>query len=151
MNKDLSRYPIHLGRGATAVPQPEFTGVDWYRGYMQRGAGDGTEGRLVAMHTFDAAWDHWEVHPNGHEIVLCTSGELTLVQEIDGKHVRTTLRSGEYAINPPGVWHTADVIGRATVVFVTAGWGTQGRPRRGVPNGKVNRITNRVARTEARP
>ena len=41
----------------------------------------------------------------------------------------TTLQPGEYAINPPGVWHTADVSESATGFFVTAGVGTQGRPR----------------------
>jgi quercetin dioxygenase-like cupin family protein len=130
MNRDLSRYPIHLGRGATAVGEPEFTGVEWYQGYMQRHASDGTEGRLVSMFTFDASWDGWEVHPHGHEVVICTAGELTLIQEIDGTQVRTTLHPGEYAINPPGVWHTADVAGRTTAVFITAGAGTQGRPRK---------------------
>ena len=129
MSNDLSRHPFHLGRGATAVAQPEFKGMEWYGGYMQRHASDGTEGRLVSMFTFEAPWDSWEVHPNGHEIVLCTAGEITLVQEIDGKQVRTTLRPGEYAINPPGVWHTADVKGPATALFITAGWGTQNRPR----------------------
>ena len=83
---------------------------------MQRHASDGVEGRLVSMFSFDAPWDSWEIHPNGHEVVICTAGEITLVQEIDGKEVRTTLRPGEYAINPPGVWHTADVTGRATAV-----------------------------------
>ena len=39
------------------------------------------------------------------------------------------LRSGEYAINQPGTWHTADVDGEATAVFVTAGLGTQHRTR----------------------
>ena len=130
MSANLSRNPIHLGRGATAVAEPEFTGVEWYGGYMQRHASDGAEGRLVSMFTFAAPWDAWEVHPQGHEVVICTEGEITLVQEIDGKEVRTTLRPGEYAINPPGVWHTADVNGRATAVFITAGAGTQGRPRR---------------------
>ena len=130
MSADLSRNPVHLGRGAVAVAESEFTGVDWYDGYLQRHEGDGTEGRLVSMFTFDAPWDGWEVHPNGHEVVICTSGEMTLVQEIEGKEVRTRLRPGEYAINPPGVWHTADVSARATAVFITAGSGTQGRPRR---------------------
>jgi len=129
MNPDLARYPIHLGRGATAVQQPEFTGMEWYGGYVERNASDGTEGRLVVMHSFDEPWASWEVHPNGHEVVICTAGEITLIQEIDGKHERTTLRPGEYAINPPGVWHTADVNGTATCVFITAGVGTQGRPR----------------------
>ena len=130
MPADLSRNPIHLGRGATAVAEPEFTGVEWYQGYMQRHVGDGVEGRLVSMFTFDAPWDGWEVHPLGAEIVICTAGEITLIQEIDGREVRTTLRPGEYAINPPGVWHTADVVGRATAVFITAGAGTEGRPRK---------------------
>ena len=76
------------------------------------------------------SWEGWEVHPNGHEVEICTAGELTLVQEIVGKEVRTTLRPGEYAINPPGVWHTADENGSATAVFITAGSGTEGRPRR---------------------
>ena len=36
-----------------------------------------------------------EVDPNGHEVVICTAGEITLVQEIDGKEIRTMLRPGE--------------------------------------------------------
>ena len=54
---------------------------------------------------------------------------MTLIQEIDGKPVRTHLTAGQYAINPPGVWHTADVEKKATGVFVTAGAGTDHRPR----------------------
>jgi len=40
-----------------------------------------------------------------------------------------SLRRGEYAINEPGTWHTADVSGSATAVFITAGLGTQHRAR----------------------
>lgn len=129
MAKQLARHPVHLGLGATAESEPAFTGMEWYQGYGARHAADGREGRLVAMHTFSEPWTSWEVHPHGHEVVLCTDGELTLVQEIEGRPVRTILRAGEYAINPPGVWHTADVAGSATAVFVTAGLGTQNRPR----------------------
>jgi quercetin dioxygenase-like cupin family protein len=127
--RSLERFPIHLGRGATAVAEPEFAGMEWYAGYIERHAADGTEGRLVSQFTFDAPWTSWEVHPAGHEVVICTAGELTLIQEIDGKERRTTLRPGEYAINPPGVWHTADVQSSATAIFITAGAGTQNRPR----------------------
>jgi quercetin dioxygenase-like cupin family protein len=126
---DLARFPVHLGRGATAVAEPEFKGFEWYAAYAERHASDGEDGRLVSLFTFDAPWNSWEVHPRGHEVVICTAGEITLIQEIDGKHVRTTLRPGEYAINPPGVWHTADVTSSATAVFITAGAGTQNRPR----------------------
>lgn len=129
MQRNLASHPVHLGLGATATDEPEFTGLEWYEEYMRRHASDGSEGRLVSMFTFDAPWDSWEVHPQGHEVVICTEGEITLVQEIDGTEVRTTLGPGEYAINPPGVWHTADVSGRASAVFITAGAGTQIRPR----------------------
>jgi len=129
MRKNLSERPIHLGLGASAVPQPPFTGMEWYADYISRTASDGEEGRLVSMFTFDAPWDSWEMHPQGHEVVLCTAGEITLVQKLDGEEVRTTLSAGEYAINPPGVWHTADVDSPATAVFITAGIGTEHRPR----------------------
>ncbi len=127
--QDLSTFPVHLGLGATAVAQPAFTGMPWYEAYGARVAADGAEGRLVALHTFTEPWDAWEMHPKGHEVVLCTAGEITLVQEVDGAEVRVTLRAGEYAINPPGVWHTADVSAPATALFITAGEGTEGRPR----------------------
>lgn len=130
MVSELDKQPIHLGRGGTAVVQPEHTGdMAWYAGYGARHGDDGADGRLVAMHTFTEPWTSWEVHPKGSEVVLCTAGEITLVQEIDGKHERTTLRPGQYAINEPGVWHTADVEGTATAVFITSGEGTDHRPR----------------------
>lgn len=129
MATKLSLNPVHLGLGATALSEPDFTGVQWYGDYAARRASDGAEGRLVAMHTFDTSWDIWEMHPHGSEIVICTAGVMTLVQEIHGEAVRTTLVAGEYAINEPGVWHTADVDGTATAVFITAGLGTQHRPR----------------------
>jgi hypothetical protein len=39
------------------------------------------------------------------------------------------LDPGKYAINEPGTWHTADVDGEATALFITAGLGTAHRPR----------------------
>jgi quercetin dioxygenase-like cupin family protein len=128
---DIAKHPIHLCRGATALIEPDFTGnPDWYQGYTNRHAADGTEGRLVSMYTFDESWNMWEMHPNGSEVVLCTAGAITLQQETaDGTRRTVSLRPGEYAINEPGTWHTADVAATATAVFITAGWGTQHRPR----------------------
>jgi mannose-6-phosphate isomerase-like protein (cupin superfamily) len=129
MPQKLSKNPIHLGLGATAASEPEFTGIEWYSDYGARHAADGKEGRLVSMHTFDEPWDSWEMHPEGSEVVICTGGEITLIQERDGQENRVTLRPGEYAINEPGVWHTADVTRSASAVFITAGMGTQIRKR----------------------
>ncbi|HXS27937.1 MAG TPA: hypothetical protein VN730_09755 [Steroidobacteraceae bacterium] len=127
----IDKYPVHLGRNATAIVEPEFTGtMDWYMGYAARHEADGLDGRLVSMFTFDRPWDSWEMHPNGSEVVLCTAGKITLHQEhADGTRNSVALAPGEYAINPPGTWHTADVAGEATALFVTAGAGTQNRPR----------------------
>jgi hypothetical protein len=50
---DITTYPIHLGLGATAETQPEFTGgMQWYEDYGNRYESDGAEGRLVSMHSF---------------------------------------------------------------------------------------------------
>lgn len=125
----LTKYPLHLGLGATAVQLPEFTGdMSWYNEYGEAHGGDGVEGRLVSMHTFTEDWDSWEMHPKGHEVVVCTSGEFTLVQEIGNSTVETLLRTGEAAVNDPGVWHTARIAGTATALFITAGLGTEHRP-----------------------
>ena len=127
----LATRPVHLGRGAAAVPQPEFTGApSWYEDYARRTEGDGAEGRLVSMHDFTRDWDGWEMHPSGDEVVICVSGAIVLAQEMpDGSMRRIALAQGEFAINPAGVWHTADIAEAATAVFITAGAGTETRPR----------------------
>jgi len=127
---DLAEFPVHLGLGATAERLVRFTATPgWYEAYEAAHAADGAEGRLVSLHTFTEPWDAWEVHPVGEELVVAVSGAITLHQEHpDG--VRTVeLRPGQAAVNPAGVWHTADVAGEATVLFVTAGAGTEVRSR----------------------
>lgn len=128
---DLAKHPVHLDRGVTAEVEPRFTGSpDWYADYMARHAADGAGGRLVSMHAFTESWDLWEMHPFGCEVVLCTSGRMTLLQQqADGSVAAVPLTAGEYAINEPGVWHTADVEEAAIAVFITAGLGTEHRPR----------------------
>ncbi|WP_439571152.1 cupin [Sphingomonas sp.] len=128
----LSTQFAHLGLNATATVEPPFDGMAWYAGYEQRHAADGIEGRLVMQYSFTESWTSWEVHPHGAELVICTAGEMTLVQELpDGTTTRETLTPGDYAINPPGVWHTADLPPgtTATAIFITPGAGTDHRPR----------------------
>ena len=127
----LAERPVHLGLGATAEPEPAVTGdMSWYGDYVARHAADGAEGRLVSHHTFSEPWDSWEMHPKGAELVLCTAGTMTLHQEHpDGREETVVLSPGDYVINPPGVWHTADVEGEATALFITAGLGTEHKPR----------------------
>lgn len=127
----LSNEFIHLGLGANAIAQPPFDGMEWYAAYGERyDEKDGDEQRLVSMYTFSESWASWEVHPKGEEVVICTAGEITLHQEhADGSTDTVALKPGEYAINPRGTWHTADVKGSATAIFITAGMGTEHRSR----------------------
>ena len=127
---DLRRFPVHLGLGSTVVPQPEFTGIDWYEAYVDRTAADGGEGRLVSMYDFQTSWDSWEMHPHGDELVVCLSGKITLIQQRDDEPAHAIILSaGQYAINPTGTWHTADIAEPASALFITGGLGTRHRPR----------------------
>lgn len=129
-NNDLRTHPVHLGLGATVVPQPEFAGMPWYEAYSARTAIDGAEGRLVSLYEFAESWDSWEMHPCGDELVVCLAGAITLIQErADGSFHSIALQPFEYAVNQAGTWHTADLDATATALFVTAGEGTQHRPR----------------------
>lgn len=129
-NPSIYTQPLHLGLGATAVVQPPFSGMDWYAGYGERHGADGAEGRLVSHYRFTEDWDSWEMHPAGDEVVLCLEGSIVVHQQrTDGTEATVTLGPGEYAINPPGCWHTADIGVAATCLFITAGLGTEHRPR----------------------
>lgn len=77
----------------------------------------------------DAMFDSWEVHPHGEELVACVAGRMILHQEVDGATRTVALEAGQAVVNPPGVWHTADVDGPATALLVTAGLGTEVRGR----------------------
>lgn len=85
---------------------------------------------LVTTARYSASWQSWEKHPLGEEIVCLLSGRVTLLQERDGRCVEVELsQMGQYALNPRGVWHTADVHEDSLLLFITAGEGTQTRPR----------------------
>lgn len=127
---DLRNFPVHLGLGAKSKSLSQFTGLDWYDAYEKAHSEDGNEGRLITLFEFDEPWSNWEVHPHGSEVVICLSGELTLIQQTsDGKEKKITLKANEYAINPAGVWHTADADHKVSVLFITCGVGTEHRDR----------------------
>ena len=128
--KSLYDFPIHLGLGAKAVAEPEFTGMEWYDGYIERHGDDLDEGRLVSLFRFSESWTSWEMHPSGEEVICCLQGHMTLHQELtDGGGETYELGPGEYAINPRGAWHTADADEPVVALFITAGKGTTHRPR----------------------
>jgi quercetin dioxygenase-like cupin family protein len=128
--KSLYDFPIHLGLGAKAIAEPQFTGAEWYEAYVERHAGDMEEGRLVSLFRFEESWTSWEMHPAGDEVVCCLQGQMTLHQELaDGSKRSYELAAGDYAINPPEAWHTADAGGPVVALFITVGKDTTHRPR----------------------
>ena len=126
----LAQYPAHLATDAGIVVQPEFAGDGtWFKAYGERHEAEGPQGRLVTQFSFAESWDSWEMHPRGSELVLVTEGECTLIQDTGGPERRVRLRAGEYAVNPPGVWHTVETDAPVTAIFITSGIGTEHRPR----------------------
>jgi quercetin dioxygenase-like cupin family protein len=127
---DLTTTPVHLGLGSRAMP---IEGFAWepevLESYSAAVAADGAEGRMVAIFDGDASWTSWERHPAGDELVICLAGRITMIREVDGEPEPVELRPGEATINPPGVWHTADIEGPARLLTITPGIGTEHRPR----------------------
>lgn len=134
--RKLEQHPVHLDAHGGATAQPAFpagpAAMQWYEDYAQRTATDGASGRLVSVFAFDRDWDSWEMHPEGEEMVLCLEGRIVLWQEVGEREpARTELGAGDYAINPAGVWHTADVAEPSRALFITPGLDTRHRPRVG--------------------
>lgn len=83
---------------------------------------------LVLEMTTDAG--HWEMHPNGDELVVLITGSVDFVYEDSaGALVRVELREGHRAfLVPQGLWHRFEVKAPGLCLFATAGEGTQHRP-----------------------
>ncbi|HEX6420181.1 MAG TPA: cupin domain-containing protein [Acidimicrobiales bacterium] len=127
---ELAVTPVHLGLGARAKPLPGFSwSPDDLEAYERAVAADGDEGRLVTIFRSEASWPTWERHPAGEELVVLLSGRIDLVQRDGGGERRIPLRPGWAAVNPAGVWHTADVHEPGEALFVTPGRGTEHEPR----------------------
>lgn len=85
---------------------------------------------LVTTFHFENNWTSWEQHPNGDEIVILLSGAVDFILELpDGLQKFEVRKPGEYAFVPKGTWHTANPLQPTTMLFITAGEGTQTRPR----------------------
>ena len=124
---DLASTFVVLEPDRSAVPVA-VTPTIWQD--LDRDFGSFKGRALVSCFSFDCDWETWEMHPAGDEVVCCVDGSMTLHQQLPGGGEKTVhLGPGDYAINPPGAWHTADCDAPVTAFFITPGWGTQHRPR----------------------
>ncbi|MYQ39223.1 Cupin domain-containing protein [Streptomyces sp. LamerLS-316] len=136
---DLRTTPVHLGLGSRAKPVEGFAwDPEVLQAYSAAVAADGAEGRTVAIFDGDGPGDHWERHPAGDELVVCLSGSVTVTRDVDGVPGSVMLGPGEATVNPAGAWHAVDMTGPASILTITAGLGTDHRPRTGTrPAGNV--------------
>lgn len=85
---------------------------------------------LVTSHTFETPWTSWEKHPHGDEIVILLAGSAELLLETaTGEQVVLLQGPGDYVLVPMNTWHTANAAFSTTLLFITAGEGTEARPR----------------------
>lgn len=85
---------------------------------------------LVTITSYDKNWPTWEQHPNGDEIVILLAGAADFILETpEGERLVQVRQVGDYIFVPMGYWHTSNTTVPATLLFITAGEGTQVRPR----------------------
>lgn len=104
-------------------------GESFWARLAQGELGDFHNEYLVTQFSYDSDWASWEMHPNGDEIVCLLSGQATFVLETaSGASEIELVRAGDYVRVPRGTWHTARTRVPTTMLFITAGEGTQHRP-----------------------
>jgi len=133
---DLRTTPLHLGPGSRARPVQGFSWApEALEAYTEAVAADGAEGRLVTIFDGDGPGEHAERHPAGDEVVICLSGRVRVVRHPDdpgnpgASGDEVVLEPGEATVNPAGVWHTVDTDGPSRMLTITAGLGSEHRPR----------------------
>jgi mannose-6-phosphate isomerase-like protein (cupin superfamily) len=125
---DLARDVVVIGEGFSAAA--EAGGAEFWRALMAGERADVEAGWLVTAGVHEGTWPHWEMHPEGEELVVLMSGEITFVLDRDGEITEHRLdRPGQLVLVPRGAWHHARAEAPAHLLFVTAGRGTQHRPR----------------------
>lgn len=87
------------------------------------------DGRLIGAARLARDIDHWEMHPEGDEVLLRLSGAFGIVLE-QGDRRRVVELSAEApaCVVPQGAWHTILVREPGELLFMTAGEGTEHRP-----------------------
>ncbi len=90
---------------------------------------DVDRGWLTMVAPMRADMAHWEMHPEGEELLLARSGAFEIVMESgEGEHRVRLDRDAPAFVMPRGTWHRFVVLEPGEVLFVTYGRGTQHRP-----------------------
>jgi mannose-6-phosphate isomerase-like protein (cupin superfamily) len=85
------------------------------------------EGRLMGAFRVTEDPSHWEVHPEGDEILYLISGSMDVILQQQGREHIVPLRDRGVCIVPRGVWHRQVVHSPSEFAFIAPGKGTQTR------------------------
>jgi len=107
--------------GVTPLPAgPEF--------WQTIGENPAASGTLVTVSAGEGDWKHWEMHPNGDEVLVLLQGRLTMVFEMSDGDQAFDLSPGATLIVPAGTWHRAQSQKNVRMLFITYGKGTSHKP-----------------------
>jgi quercetin dioxygenase-like cupin family protein len=110
---DLFASDIHLHQGGRA--QAEQRMFDAER--------EGWQLRAFHVQTdADVHADHWEVHPDGEEVVSCLAGAIRLYfrpEQPAGEEEEIKLAAGTAVIVPRGQWHRIELDAPSDIMAVT--------------------------------
>ena len=85
-------------------------------------------GTLVSAFVSTEDWPHWEMHPQGDEVLELVDGAMTMIFDEAGSERRVEMTPGATCIVPRGVWHRALVPQPSKFLAITYGAGTTHRP-----------------------
>jgi mannose-6-phosphate isomerase-like protein (cupin superfamily) len=119
---DLARTYVHLRPGGAA--EPIAVGPDFWATLGDRF----DDGWLITRFTSTEDWPHWEMHPEGDELLVMLSGRVDLQLDDGERRWTVSLHPGQTWLNRRGTWHRAIVHDPADMLFITAGKGTRHRP-----------------------
>ncbi|WP_108124114.1 cupin [Saccharospirillum mangrovi] len=127
VTQTLDTTALRLRSNATVEALP--LNDDFWPRLAQGALGDFHHEFLVTQHSFSGRWAQSEMHPNGDEIICLLAGSATFVLEHpDGAEHLALDRLGALVVVPQGIWHHAYSEAGCTLLFITAGEGTQHRP-----------------------
>lgn len=120
---DLREHFIDLEDGGAA--RTLKVGPEFWPNLM---SGQVNVGRLMGVLDIASDPQHWEMHPEGEEILVLLSGAMDLHLEEGGETRCAALAPGMTYLVPRGTWHRFTVREPSQLLFATAGAGTQTRP-----------------------
>jgi mannose-6-phosphate isomerase-like protein (cupin superfamily) len=111
------------GQGGVAVLP---VGPDFWAAIGENPDASGT---LVTVSTGDGDWPHWEMHPNGDEVLVLLEGVVRMIfAHPDGRTESHDLAPGATLVVPRGVSHRAVRQTGLRMLFITYGAGTTHKP-----------------------